>query len=99
MFRRGDVDGNGKLDTSDPINNLVFQFQGSFVPPCVDAADTDDSGRVDISDPLQSLTFQFLGLFEIPLPGPSICGEDPTPDVGGVDGDLGCEAAPVGCSG
>lgn len=86
-FRRGDGDGSGRVDMTDPINNLKFQFLGGFAPMCFDALDTDDSGTVDLSDPIRSLTFLFLGGVEIPAPGLD-CGVDPTFDS------LGCAGYP-----
>jgi len=78
QFRRGDVDGSGVLDLSDPIFSLTFQFMGGAKPGCMDAADADDSGAVDLSDPIYSLTFQFMGGTPPPAPGPTTCGADPT---------------------
>jgi len=31
-FQRGDVDANGKLEITDPILNLTFQFIGGVAP-------------------------------------------------------------------
>jgi hypothetical protein len=85
-FVRGDTDGSGQIDITDPINNLSYQFLGEFKPSCLDAMDDDDSGKVDISDPIFSLNRQFLGgpVWAPPYPA---CGTDPTPDQGT---DLGC---------
>lgn len=94
QFRRGDVDANGSVNVVDPRNNLVFQFLGSFRPPCLDAADTNDSGSVDVSDPLASLAFQFNGSPTIPAPGPMVCGPDLTLDVNQQGQDLGCTSFP-----
>jgi hypothetical protein len=77
-FRRGDVDGNGKLELTDPIISLTFQYMGGAPPECMDAADADDSGSVDLSDPIYSLTFQYMG-GPPPLPPYPDCGEDSTP--------------------
>jgi hypothetical protein len=85
VFRRGDVDDSGALDITDAVNSLVFQFLGSFQPPCLDALDVDDSGAVDISDPILGLAFQFLGDVMIPAPFPE-CGLDPTIE----DSELDC---------
>ncbi len=93
-FRRGDTDGNGALEITDPINNLAFQFLGTFTPPCMDAADFDDNGKVEITDPIANLSHQFLGTAPPAPPGKETCGVDPTPlDADGVD--LGCETLPV----
>jgi hypothetical protein len=90
QFRRGDVDGNGFLNTADAVNSLIFQFVGTFEPTCLDALDTDDDGRIDIADPLANLFFQFRGAPNIPAPGPFACGFDLTEDSGAPGDDLGC---------
>jgi hypothetical protein len=88
QFKRGDVDGNGFLEITDPISSLAFQFAGGFQPQCMDALDFDDSGAVDVSDPIGSLNLQFAGGAAPPAPGNETCGEDPTPDA------LSCELYP-----
>ncbi len=96
-FRRGDTDGNGALEITDPINNLSFQFLGTFTPPCLDAADFDDNGKVEITDPIANLSHQFLGTAPPAPPGKETCGVDPTEDSEEVGGDLGCETPPDNC--
>ncbi|MGH2627655.1 MAG: hypothetical protein ACRDHY_13505, partial [Anaerolineales bacterium] len=86
-FRRGDVNVDGKIDVSDPVNLLGFLFLGGAKPECLDAGDTDDSGLADISDAVSNLGFQFLGSGPPADPGPRDCGPDPTPEVP----ELGCE--------
>lgn len=90
VFIRGDVDSNGAVDVNDPLIVMIFQFLGQNRPTCLDAADIDDSGAVDITDALYSLRFQFEGGLVVPLPGPTSCGPDPTPDKGADN--LGCES-------
>lgn len=85
-FRRGDYDANGRLEISDPIASLTFQFLGGAPPGCHDAADTDDSGKLEISDPIFSLSHQFLGTAPPPAPGALECGPDGT-----LGDDLDCE--------
>lgn len=80
IFRRGDVDGSGALDITDPIANLGFQFLGTFDPICRDAHDFNDDGLIDISDPIGNLTHQFLGSAPPASPGKEACGPDPTAD-------------------
>ncbi len=88
-FRRGDDDGNGVLEITDPISNVTFQFLGTFTPPCLDASDFDDNGKIEITDPIANLSYQFLGTAPPAPPGADTCGQDPTPDE--VEGaDLGC---------
>ncbi len=95
IFRRGDTDANGALEITDPINNLSFQFLGTFTPPCLDAADFDDNGKVEITDPIANLSHQFLGTAPPAPPGKDTCGIDPTEDDASVGGDLGCESYEV----
>ncbi len=97
FFRRGDADGNGALEITDPINNLSFQFLGTFTPPCMDAADFDDNGKVEITDPIANLSHQFLGTAPPAPPGKDTCGPDPTADDDSVGGDLGCLNPPTNC--
>ncbi len=96
LFRRGDTDGNGALEITDPINNLSFQFLGTFTPPCLDAADYDDNGKVEITDPIANLSHQFLGTAPPAPPGKDTCGIDTTPDA--VENEeLGCETEHQNC--
>lgn len=83
-FVRGDSNGDGQRDITDPIHTLNVLFLGEGSHACEDAADHNDDGLVDISDAIAGLGFQFLGLEPPPAPFPS-CGSDPTPDP------LGCE--------
>lgn len=97
VFKRGDVDGNGLLEITDPVNNLGFQFLGDFEPVCLDAHDFDDNGLVELTDAVANLQHQFLGDPGPPAPGAGTCGEDPTPEDGGTD--LGCTDYPdTSCS-
>jgi hypothetical protein len=78
-FRRGDHDGSGIVDITDPLNLLGFLFLGTTPPICEDASDGDNSAALDISDALNLLGFLFLGSFPLneTLPGPMNCGPDP----------------------
>jgi hypothetical protein len=88
-FKRGDVDGNGELELTDPIKLLGHLFLGESVPLCMDAGDADDSGVLDLTDAVYSLSFQFVG--GAPLASPfQECGSDPTLD------ELECQSYP-GC--
>jgi len=82
-FRRGEVNGDGKLDLSDAVVTLEFLFLGAAEPDCLDATDGNDSGSVDLSDAVYALGYLFLGTAPPPEPFPE-CGSDPTPD------ELGC---------
>jgi hypothetical protein len=85
-FRRGDANGDGNVDISDPTFILDFLFRGGQTPLCKDAADGNDDELLDISDPIFVLSFLFLGGAAPPAPFVT-CGDDPTEP--GVD--LGCE--------
>jgi hypothetical protein len=93
-FRRGDVDGNGILDLADDVNNLTYQFVGSFQPTCLDALDVNDSGEINIADPLRSLFFQFSGGPPPADPGHESCGIDPSSETVEISCDsyAGCPA-------
>ena len=79
-FIRGDCNGDGNVDITDPIVNLTFQFIGGEVL-CRKACDFDDSSAVDITDANLNLSFQLLGTAPPEPPGLT-CGPDPTPDDG-----------------
>ena len=89
-FVRGDVDGSGSIDITDVVDNLGYQFLGTFTPTCLEALDDDDSGQLDINDAVFSLNRQFLGgpAWSAPNPG---CGVDPTADA------LGCQQSSDAC--
>ena len=79
-FRRGDANSDGDVDLSDAISTLQALFVGPGIFPCEDAADTNDDGALDISDVITTLVTLFQTAIDIPAPGPTSCGEDPTED-------------------
>lgn len=81
LFIRGDSNGDGKVDVSDPVATLGYLFLGDAAPGCIEAANTNDEGDVDISDAVHTLNYLFAGGEAIPPPFPEE-GADPTP--GGV---------------
>jgi len=89
LFKRGDANGDERVDISDAITLLKFLFINGGEPPCLDAADAEDNGFLNITDVLVILNDFFRDGTGIPDPGPFSCGTDPTPDQ------LDCE---VGCS-
>jgi hypothetical protein len=100
-FRRGDHDGSGLVDITDPLNLLGFLFLGTTPPICEDASDGDNSAALDISDALNVLGFLFLGSFPLDAttPSSSICGVDQAEDFD-PDGDGGFPLQPgesIGC--
>ncbi len=81
-FVRGDTNGDGAFDISDPVNLLGILFiLGTPAPTCVDASDINDDGAIDISDPVSALATLFVAGTP-PLTAPfGACGEDPTADL------------------
>ena len=89
-FERGDANADGSQDISDVLTILLYLFDGSVKPTCLDALDADDSGGIVLTDPLFLLRGLFLGGEAPPAPF-GRCGSDPTADR------LGCESyAPCG---
>ena len=88
-FRRGDVDGNGRLVISDAISILLYLFQGSEAPTCLDSADANDDGLINITDAKYLLAYMFLGSTLAPAEPFESCGVDPTPND-----NLGCASFP-----
>jgi hypothetical protein len=88
-FRRGDSNGDGKLDISDGVFTLLHLFTGESAPRCEKSLDSNDDGKIDISDAVSFLAYVFLGA--APLPEPfAACGPDPTPDGLGCGSFEGC---------
>lgn len=83
-FRRGDANASQQVDIADASFILNYLFRSGPAPLCPDAADADDSGSLNITDPVAILRYLFLGGAELPAPGASGPGPDPTPDA------LGC---------
>ncbi|MBN1443769.1 MAG: hypothetical protein JXA90_13750 [Planctomycetes bacterium] len=80
LFHRGDATDDGLVNLSDAVRVLGHLFQAWPAPPCVDAGDTDDNGLLNLTDAVYLLNHLFLAGPELPLPGMSACGPDPTPD-------------------
>jgi hypothetical protein len=88
-FRRGEANGDGAYDLSDPVTVLLHLFAAGALD-CADAADANDDGRLDLSDPVYMLRHQFNGGPRPPEPFLG-CGPDPMADLAG---ELGCEVSP-----
>ena len=86
-FARGDSNGDGTVNISDPSATLNWLFLGGGDPPCLAAADANRDGSVNISDPSYTLRWLFLGGAD--HPAPSACGR--STDAG--DMAQGCETA------
>jgi len=89
-FLRGDCDGTGVLNITDPIRSLEHLFLGGEAPDCLVSCDANADGSVNIADPIFVLGFLFLGSEAIPAPYPG-CGHDEIPTS------LSCKAEPVVC--
>ncbi|MDE0739763.1 MAG: choice-of-anchor D domain-containing protein [Planctomycetota bacterium] len=90
QFVRGDANGDGGIDISDPTHTLRYLFLGGRDSTCADAADANDDGSVTLADVIYSLNYSFRGDSAPPTPFPD-CGLDGTAD------ELGCLAATAGC--
>ena len=80
QFKRGDSNGDGSVDISDPIFTLLYLFANRTQPKCLDALDANDDGSIDISDPQYLLNFLFKA-GPAPRPPYPTLGNDPTPDT------------------
>ena len=91
MFLRGDDNGDGNVDLSDPIFSLTHQFAGGPAAGCMESMDSNDDGQLNITDSIFTLTHLFAG-------GPGL--PAPYPDCGSATGraDLGCETPPGSCN-
>jgi hypothetical protein len=76
-FIRGDVNADGGVDLSDPIDILVSLLLDPTPFPCASAADANDDGQVDLTDAISLLQYLFLSGA---LPDPSACGFERTFD-------------------
>ncbi len=71
---RGDANGDGRTNITDPVFVLGHLFQGKpTILPCSDAADSNHDGKVELSDAAHSLAFLFLG-GPRPVPLETDCG-------------------------
>ena len=89
FFLRGDCNGDGTVDLSDAIRDLLLCFSGAIVP-CAAACDTDGDGNpcTGVTDAVSFLTYLFR---DGPPPPP------PFPDCGTVEGEVDCETPPESC--
>jgi len=81
LFKRGDANGSGIVDISDPIVIANWVNHVGPVPACLDGADANDDSKVNAADPPIILDYLFSGGPAPPPPGPNTCGRDPTPDL------------------
>ena len=64
VIMRGDVNSDGVLSITDPVQILDFLFRHVSAPSCPAAADANFDGTVNITDPILLLGFLFLGTAE-----------------------------------
>jgi hypothetical protein len=97
-FMRGDVNLDGRVDISDPIRLLGFQFLGVASIPCLDAADANDDGRLigEVTDAIFLLNYLFRSGPTTPPPAVSSCGFDPTSSLGCLESP--CAPRPIDLS-
>ena len=81
LFKRGDANGDGTVDISDPIFVWNYVSQGGPAPPCLDGSDADDSSKIEAVDGDIVFSYLFSGGVAPSAPGPDNCGRDPTPDL------------------
>jgi hypothetical protein len=87
-FKRGEINGDGRIDISDGIVLLGALFLGQGGIICEKAADVNDEGRLDISDAISLFNYLFSG-GQAPRAPFTSCGQDPTAD------NLTCEQSPA----
>jgi len=82
-FIRGDANGSGDVNITDPVFVLRYFFASGAAPGCDDACDATDDGRLTITDSIFLLRYLFSG-GPAPYDPSGACGLDPTEDS------LGC---------
>ncbi len=60
LFKRGDVDQNGRLQITDAIALLGYLFLNGPEPGCLDAADMDNDARTGVGDAIYFLSYLFI---------------------------------------
>ena len=61
VYLRGDVNGDGSINISDPVALGNFLYAGGNQPPCLEACDANDDGSVNVSDQIYLFNYQFSG--------------------------------------
>ena len=80
-FRRGDANGDGRLNIVDVLAVLHHVSGSAGALPCADALDSDDSGAIDLTDALTVLNYLFQPPSGPPRAPFEECGLDPTADA------------------
>jgi len=87
LFMRGDLNNDGRVDLSDAIFSLAYQFLGGPAPTCLSAANVNGDRGYDLSDVVYLLSYLYSG-GKAPPPPNGVCGPDPS---SGFD----CQDAPM----
>ncbi len=93
-FIRADSDGDGRIEITDAIHVLTFEFLGGEKPACVDAADATGDGAIDLADGVAILSYLFLGAAAPPAPFPA-CGPPPAGSQLGCERDGACAVGEI----
>jgi hypothetical protein len=78
-FRRGDVDGDGRINVSDAVCIAWSLFGECSVLPCEKSRDINDDGTFNLADAISLLSYLFVRGPEPAIPFGE-CGPDPTAD-------------------
>lgn len=76
-YLRGDSNGDGIFDISDPVQTLGYLFLGSAPPPCLEAADANATREINIADAVYGLQHLFGENSPPPPPPFPECGPGP----------------------
>jgi hypothetical protein len=71
---RGEIDGNGSIDTTDATVLLRALFLSGPQPGCLEAADIEGNDRVDLTDAILLLEHLLIGGMPPAAPYPE-CGQ------------------------
>jgi hypothetical protein len=67
-YRRGDPNGDGKMDLSDAVSLIHYLFQSGAEPGCLDSGDVNGNGGLDLTDIVYILEFLYMGGVAPPPP-------------------------------
>ncbi|MBI4602697.1 MAG: CotH kinase family protein [Planctomycetes bacterium] len=74
LFRRGDIDADGKVSITDAIVLLRHLFLGGPEPGCLASGDSDADGQLGLTDAVRILDYLFRdSALAFPPPGPKEC--------------------------
>jgi len=90
FFKRGDPNGDNRVNLSDAVLILDVLFAGIPALDCDDVVDTNDDGALDLADSIYLLQYLFEAGPQPPQPW-GTCGGDPTGDGLSCDNYGKCE--------